>query len=197
VAGAGAIVVQRSSTSPIGEGEVFVADAATAEERIARSRDPNVAVRQARNELDVEAVSLVGNDGVVVISTSDPFVGRPVENSLVADGVEDRRFIALAAAIEEDLWLDGVVGWPGGSVLYQVAAPLKRGGSVMIHYDVSQLLGRRTPPGGSHPLLSSCWRWPPGSGSWEGQCMWATGEQRAGTGRCSSSRRSCVRTPWR
>jgi signal transduction histidine kinase len=152
VAGAGAIVVQRSSTSPIGEGEVFVADAATAEERIARSRDPNVAVRQARNELDVEAVSLVGNDGVVVISTSDPFVGRPVENSLVADGVEDRRFMALAAAIEEDLWLDDVVVWPGGSVLYQVAAPLKRGGSVMTHYDVSQLLGRRTPPGGIAPL---------------------------------------------
>ena len=145
-------MVQRSSTAPIGEGEVFVADAATAEEHILRSGDPDVAVRQARNELDVEALSLVGSDGMVVASTSDPLVGRPVQNSLVADGVADRRFMALAAAIDEDLWLDGVVGWPGGSVLYQVAAPLKRGGSVMIHYDVSQLLGRRTPPGGIAPL---------------------------------------------
>ena len=151
-AGVAAIVVQRSSTTPIGEGEVFVADARAAEEHISSSEDPNVAVRRARNELGVEAVSLIDVDGVVVASTSDPLVGRPVENSLIADGVADGRFMALAAAIDEELWLDDVVEWPGGSVLYQVAAPLDRGGTVMIHYDVSQLLGRRSPPGGIAPF---------------------------------------------
>lgn len=151
-AGIAAIVVQRDSTTPIGEGEVFVADAMTAEQAISRSEDPSTAVRVARNELGVEAVSLLDRDGRVVASTSDPLVGGPVQNPLIADGVADRRFMALAAAIEDDLWLDDVVEWPAGSVLYQVASPLESGGAVMIHYDVSQLLGRRTPPGGISPL---------------------------------------------
>lgn len=151
-AGIAAIVVQRGSTTPIGEGEVFVADAKTAEEAISRSEDPFTAVRLARNELGVEAVSLLDPDGGVVASTSNPLVGRPVQNSLIAAGVADRRFMALAAAIDEDLWLDGVVEWPAESVLYQVASPREGGGAVMIHYDVSQLLGRRTPPGGIAPL---------------------------------------------
>lgn len=151
-AGIAAIVVQRGSTTPIGEGEVFVADAITAEAHISQSGDPNVAVRLARNELGVEAVSVVGADGVVVASTSDPLVGEPIENQLIASGVADGRFMALAAAIDQELWLDDVVAWPSGSVLYQVAAPLDRGGSVMIHYDVSQLLSRRSPPGGVAPL---------------------------------------------
>jgi signal transduction histidine kinase len=150
-AGIAAIVVQRDLTTPIGEGEVFVADARTAEKSISHSEDPFTAVRLARNELGVEAVSLLDQDGGVVASTSDPLVGRPVQNSLIADGVADRRFMALAAAIDEDLWLDDVVEWPAESVLYQVASPLEGGGAVMIHYDVSQLLGRRTPPGGISP----------------------------------------------
>ena len=151
-AGIAAIVVQRDSTTPIGEGEVFVADAMTSEDAISRSEDQFTAVRLARNELGVEAVSLLDQDGRVVASTSDPLVGRPVQNSLIADGLADRRFMALAAAIDEDLWLDDVVEWPAGSVLYQVASPLEGGGAVMIHYDVSQLLGRRTPPGGIAPM---------------------------------------------
>jgi signal transduction histidine kinase len=151
-AGIAAVVVQRDSTTPIGEGEVFVADATTAEAAISRSEDPFTAVRLVRNELRVEAVSLLDQDGGVVASTSDPLVGLPVQNPLIADGVADDRFMALAAAIEEDLWLDDVVEWPAGSVLYQVASPLEGGGAVMIHYDVSQLLGRRTPPGGISPL---------------------------------------------
>ena len=151
-AGIAAIVVQRDSTTPIGEGEVFVADATAAEEAISGAEDPFTAVRLARNELGVEAVSLLDQEGRVVASTSDPLVGRPVRNPLISDGVANRRFMALAAAIDEDLWLDDVVEWPAGSVLYQVASPLEGGGSVMIHYDVSQLLGRRTPPGGIAPL---------------------------------------------
>jgi len=62
------------------------------------------------------------------------------------------RFVALAASIDEELRLDGVTEWPAGSILYQVVSPLGGGGSVLIHYDVSQLLGRRTPAGDVQPL---------------------------------------------
>jgi signal transduction histidine kinase len=151
-AGIAAIVVQRSSTTPIGEGEVFVADAASAAEHLAAPGNPDLAVRQARNDLGVEAVSLLDPEGTVVASTTEPLIGKPVANPLIAYGVESRRFVALAASIDEELRLDGVTEWPAGSILYQVVSPLDEGGSVLIHYDVSQLLGRRTPPGDIQPL---------------------------------------------
>ncbi|MEX0863881.1 MAG: HAMP domain-containing sensor histidine kinase [Acidimicrobiia bacterium] len=152
VAAIGAIVVQRNSTVPIGEGEVFVADSSRVAEIISATSDSDVAVRQARNSLDIEAVSLLGPDGVIVASTSDPLIGEPAHNQLIAFGASDHRFMALATAIDEDLWLDGVVEWPAGSVLYQVVSPLAEGeGAVMLHYDVSALLGRRTQPGVVRP----------------------------------------------
>lgn len=147
-----AIVVQRNSAAPIGEGEVFVADSFLAAELLSAAEDSDSAVRQARNALEIEAVSLLDGDGVVVASTSDPLIGEPAHNQLIAYGASDSRFMALATAIDEDLWLDGVVEWPAGSVLYQVVAPLTEGeGSVMLHYDVSALLGRRTQPGAIQP----------------------------------------------
>jgi signal transduction histidine kinase len=147
-----AIIVQRDSAVPIGEGEVFVADATLASGIISTADDLDAGVRQVRNTLEIEAVSLLNTDGVILASTSDPLVGQPVHNQLIAFGATDRRFMALATAIDEDLWLDGVVEWPAGSVLYQVVSPLEHGeGAVMLHYDVSQLLGRRTRPGAIQP----------------------------------------------
>lgn len=151
-AGIGAIVVQQGASTPIGEGEVFVSDVATAAGLIADSADADIGVRRARNELAVEAVSLLDARGAVVASTSDPLVGKRVEDPLIAAGVEDRRFMALAVAVEEELWLDGVPEWPAGSVLYQVVSPLDESNSILIHYNVADLLGRRTPPDGIHPL---------------------------------------------
>ncbi|MGH8913615.1 MAG: sensor histidine kinase [Acidimicrobiia bacterium] len=147
-----AIVVQRNSTVPIGEGEVFVADSAGAAAIISSTPDLDSAVRMARNTLEIEAVSVVDADGVVVASTSDPLVGEPPHNQLLSYGAAEHRFMALATAIDEGLWLDGVVEWPAGSVLYQVISPLEDGdGAVMLHYDVSELLGRRTQPGAIQP----------------------------------------------
>lgn len=147
-----AIAIQRTSTVPIGEGEVFVADSSLAADIISTTADPDAAVRQARNALEIEAVSLLDPEGVVAASTSDPLVGEPAHNQLIAFGASDHRFMALATAVDEDLWLDGVVEWPAGSVLYHVVSPLAEGeGSVMLHYDVSALLGRRTQPGVIQP----------------------------------------------
>ena len=147
-----AIVVQRESAAPIGEGEVFIGDVASAVEIISASSDTASAVRHARNELRVEAVSVLDENGVVVASTSDPLVGEPVSSPLIAFGAADRRFMALAGAIEDDLWLDDVVGQTKGTVLYQVVSPLEGAGSVLLHYDVTELIGRRASPGGVQPL---------------------------------------------
>ncbi|MGH8953137.1 MAG: sensor histidine kinase [Acidimicrobiia bacterium] len=147
-----AIAVQRESAAPIGEGEVFVADVEAVAGTISASSDAGPAVRRARNELGIEAVSVLDEDGVVVASTSDPLVGEPVSNPLIAFGAADRRFMALATAIEEDLWLDEVVSQTAGTVLYQVVSPLEGGGSVLLHYDVTELISRRASPGGIQPL---------------------------------------------
>jgi signal transduction histidine kinase len=142
------VVVQRQSGKPIGEGQVFIADIATAEEVVSGSSDPDSAVRRTRNTLKIEAVSLLDDAGVVIASTSGSLVGQRAHDQLIATGVADRRFVGLASAIEEDLYLDGVVQWEAGSVLYQVVSPLEAsGGSVLLHYDVSLLLSRRTIPG--------------------------------------------------
>ncbi|HEY7470025.1 MAG TPA: HAMP domain-containing sensor histidine kinase [Acidimicrobiia bacterium] len=146
-----AILVQRSSAQPIGEGEVFIADASEAASIIEGETDLDAAVRLARNALEIEAVSTLDADGVVTASTSEPLVGVPVRNELIAYGANGHRFMALAAAIDEDLWLDGVVEWPATSVLYQVVSPLDDGSSLLLHYDVSKLLARRTQPGEIQP----------------------------------------------
>jgi signal transduction histidine kinase len=140
----GAIVVQRESSKPIGEGEVFATDVETAQTYLSASSDLDQGVRRARNELGIEAVSVLDAQGVTVASTSEPLVGEPVANPLLAFGAADRRLMALAASIESDLWLDDVMVWPAGTVLYQVVAPLSEGRSIVLHYDVSQLLGRRS-----------------------------------------------------
>ena len=148
----GAIALQRESSKPIGEGEVFVADTAEADRLIASTPDPDTGVSKARNTLGIEAVSILDAEGVIVASTSAPWVGTPVQSPLLAFGAADGRLMALASEIEEDLWLDDVVQWPAGTVLYQVVAPRATGGSVVLHYDVSGLLGRRTRPWGLQPM---------------------------------------------
>jgi signal transduction histidine kinase len=151
-AGATALIVQRNATRPIGEGVVFVSDADRADQIIEGAPDLDVGVRMARNDLDVEAVSLVDREGLVVSSTSDPLVGEPLASELLRSAVENGRFSALASPIGQDIWLDGVLAWPAGTVLYQVVAPSDDGRhSLLIHYDVSSLLSRRTPPGSLQP----------------------------------------------
>ncbi len=142
-----AVALQREAATPKGEGEVFVADARSAAEIIDGSDDLESGVRLARNTLEIEAVSFIDDTGVVVASTSSPLVGGPAHNELIAAGAGGDRFMAVADAIDEDLWLDEVIAWPAGSVLYQVVSPLDSGGALLLHYDVSALLSRRNQPG--------------------------------------------------
>lgn len=144
-----AVDTQQDASRPIGEGEVFVSDAARASRIVTENDDPEVGVRLARNLLDVEAVSLVAPDGTIVASTSPDLDGRTLANPLLAYGLGESRFVALVAALETPLLIDGVEQWPAGSILYQVLSPLDDGtGAILTHYDVSELLARRARPSG-------------------------------------------------
>ena len=145
----GAIVVQRESSRLIGEGQIFLADSGVVRDIVSTSEDLDRGVRDARNQLRVEAVSILDRNGVVVVSTSGPLVNASVDHPLIAMGASEGRLMALATAINSDLELDGVVSWPTGTVLYQVVAPLGPERSILLHYDVAQLLGRRTPTPGA------------------------------------------------
>lgn len=143
-----AIMHQTAATQPIGEGEVFVADVERAVQAMAAAEAPQDGVRLARNDLGVEAVSLVEPDGAIVASTSETLSGQTLDNSLLAYGAGQGRFAALATSVSRPIHLDGVVEWPAGSVLYHVISPIPDTRQlVLIHYDVSELLSRRTQPG--------------------------------------------------
>lgn len=147
-----ALTLQREATRPIGEGKFFVTEARAADRVVIDSPDPDSGVRMARNSLRVEAVSLVGPAGLITSSTSNPLVGGPVGHEMLQTATIEHRFSALAGPIPEDLWLDGVLAWPAGSVLYQVVWPSEVAGhSLLLHYDVASLLSRRTPPGTLRP----------------------------------------------
>ncbi|HEX6220971.1 MAG TPA: HAMP domain-containing sensor histidine kinase [Acidimicrobiia bacterium] len=147
-----AIVHQNASTAPIGEGEVFVSEAMEAQTLIDDSRSPAEGVRRARNALAVEAVSLAGGEGLVVASTSETLIGRPIDNPLLAYGLEGGRFTALASPTTHPLEIDGIEEWPAGSILYEVLSPSAGGDAVLLHYDLAELLSRRAQPGTIQPL---------------------------------------------
>ena len=143
-----AILFQRSASEPIGEGEVFIVDAEKAMKILDDSTTPETGVRHARNLLDVEAVSILNSEGIITASTSDHLVGEPASNPLLVYGASTGRFAALAARIPQGLEIDGVEEWPAESILYQVVSPLSQDtGSILLHYDVAQLLSRRVQPG--------------------------------------------------
>jgi len=148
-----AIVYQVSSTRPIGEGSVFRDDAVKASEIIVASASRTEGVTRARNRLDIEAVSVVDASGLITASTSETLTGLTLANPLLRFGVDSGRLAALAISLDEPIEIDGVAEWPAGSVLYQVVTPLvEEEGSVMLHYDVAELLARRAQPGEIRPL---------------------------------------------
>ncbi len=148
-----AIVHQSSATNPIGEGEVFVADVERASDLLTGSDSPEAAVRHVRNDLGIEAVSLVDSHGTIIASTSETLSGHQIDNPLLAYGAGSARFAALASPVEQPIRIDGVTEWEVGSVLYQVISPMDGDERlVLLHYDVSGLLSRRTQPGEIEPL---------------------------------------------
>ena len=147
-----AVLVQEEASKPIGEGDVFINDARTAAAHIESNADPDIAVRVARNDLGVEAVSVLDASGNVIASTSSNKVGYQLSNQLLLAAVENQRFTAVALAIESPIVLDGIETWPAGTVLYQVVHPIEEASNaLLIHYDVPELLGRRTQPGELQP----------------------------------------------
>lgn len=144
-------MVQRAAGAPIGEGEVFASDAERAGQIISASDEPDLGVREARNALGIEAIALVDRDGTTVASTTPTMLGSPLTNSLLQYAAGDSRFAAIAGPVDQDVLLDGVTEWPAGSILYQVIAPLDEERSVMLFYDITELLGRRAREAGIQP----------------------------------------------
>lgn len=140
--GAVAIAGSIQANRFIGEGELLFDDTAMAAARIdALAGDVETELRHIRNDLEIEAVSLVSSSLTVVASTSPSLEGLRLEGML-AGSVEDRRFTALAVPLNTDLVVGGVVEWHPGDVLYQSVHPTADG-AVMLTYDLSELLRRR------------------------------------------------------
>lgn len=148
-----AVTFQRQATRPIGEGELFRADAewVVASLREAPASDLDAAVRRARNRLGIEAVSALAPDGRIVASTTGTLSGTDVSPGLLGFAFQNGRFAALAAPTAGGIEIDGVEEWAGGSTLYQVLHPGDDGGAVLLHYDLAELLHRRARGSGIQP----------------------------------------------
>jgi hypothetical protein len=133
------------SQRPVGEGELFRAEAGRVAEILGDvdeiSEDD---LRHIRNDLTIEAVGLVGPDGVVEASTSAPAVGSPLASPILSGFVERARFGAAAVPLAVPVELDGMREWTAGDVVYDVVHPLPDGRSVLLTYDISELLARGT-----------------------------------------------------
>lgn len=135
--------MQREASAPIGEGELFAEDAEAAAEVVESAGEPDTAVREVRNQLEIEAVSIASPDGLISASTSPNLVGGAISNEFLGFSISQGRFAAAATPIESVVLLDGVREWEPGDVLYQVAYPLNSGDSILLYYDISQLFNRR------------------------------------------------------
>ncbi len=150
VAVVGAFAVQREASRPIGEGALFYNDASIAATRVAATAPQDLAdeIRHIRNALEVESVSIVGPGGIVELSSSGSLVDNPVDNPIVRFGHASQVFAAAAIPISLPIAVDGVVEWSAGDTLYEVSYPLGSERSLLLHYDVSELLERRSRAGG-------------------------------------------------
>lgn len=143
-----AVMHQSDATRPIGEGQLFFSDAQLGMEQIevavTSGMLPDDAVRHLRNMLRIEGVALVDSEGVITAATSDPLVAAEVENPVLQYALDSGRFAAVAAPIDQDLEIDGVPEWQSGDVLYLALLPGAAGTpSLLLYYDISELLGRR------------------------------------------------------
>lgn len=143
-----ALMFQQSATQPIGEGDLFKVDANLAAQSIEQAPALTTGVKTARNSLEIEAVSVVSTEGLIISSTSPNLVGSQISNPFLSSFIAQGRFAAIGTPIEAPILLDGVPTRDPGSVLYQVASPLDDGTSVLLHYDMSELFSRRATASG-------------------------------------------------
>lgn len=151
-----AYLYQHSASAPVGEGELFKQEASAArleyDRLISSGVFPEDAVRMLRNDLEIEAVTVVGPAGGVRASSAPELESAPIDPFLLS-ALEDARFSAIAAELSTTLSIDGIVEWRAGSVVYQVFQPLgeERGG-LLFSYDISELLARRSQDAALQPL---------------------------------------------
>ncbi len=142
-----AINHQRAADRPIGEGQLFLDDAAYASARVMDTMhdgmETDPAIRHVRNQLTVEALAIIDGSGTVTSSTSQSLIGELLTNGLLQFGPFDRRFVVVAGPLETELQVDGVAEWNEGDVVYQALHPLEDGASLLMFYDISELLERR------------------------------------------------------
>jgi signal transduction histidine kinase len=143
--GGWAVFDQYRASRPVGEGELFLTEVTAAARLYADATtsgdDPASAVRRIRNDLRVEAVSVIGPQGTFLASTSSNRLGLEIDGFL-GFALGDRSFAAIAQPISQPIELDGVEQWQPGEVLYRVITPLEEG-ALLVEYDVSALLARR------------------------------------------------------
>lgn len=149
----GAVVYQVETSRPVGEGTLFAEDArrAVVQAEAVSSEPQDLMVRRLRNAFEVEAASLVKPGGMVAYSSAPTLVGRQL-TGLLATGLENGWFVAIAQPLETTIEVDGVTEWWPGDVLYDVYQPLSDGGGLILSYDVSELLARRASRAGIQPL---------------------------------------------
>jgi signal transduction histidine kinase len=143
------VATQRAADRPVGEGELFAEEASGASAVIAQSSNaPDDTVRRIRNDLEVEAVSIVDPSGTIEVSTSPTLLGSAIDSPVLAYANATRLFAAAAVSQTTPIVIDTVEAWKRGSTLYEVLEPLPDGSSLLIHYDISELLSRRSTSGG-------------------------------------------------
>jgi signal transduction histidine kinase len=136
---------------PIGEGALFLEETAWAAQQATVSSSGDLAVRQIRNDLEVESVSVVSPDGTIIASTSATLVDTTLDHPVISFAHSIRTFAAAAMPMNVPVVLDGVSQWQAGDTLYAVVHPVGDGSSVLVHYDISELLARRTRNTGVSP----------------------------------------------
>ena len=156
IIGGWAVLDHYLRSRPVGEGELFSAEArgAAVEFELALDNgvEPWAAVRSIRNRLQVESVSVVTGEGGYLDSSSDNLVGEQLGGYL-ADALRRDAFAAIAEPLPDDVSIDGVIEWEAGDVLYRVLAPLPTAeGGLVVEYDVSALLGRRASQAALRPV---------------------------------------------
>ena len=152
----GAVLHQRQADRPIGEGQLFLEESAAAqtmvETKLGGGMSLDETVRHVRNALGIEAVGIVDGEGRLLSVTSANLVGTQIHDGLLAFGLSPGRFAAVAAPLTQPMYIDGVVEWGSGEVLYQVLQPVSGGdGALLLYYDVSELLERRQRTHGTQP----------------------------------------------
>ena len=141
----GAVIIQARANRPVGEGQLFRAEAAAAAASLgSMPGSPADQLRRIRNDLEIEAVVRVDEAGIITEATSETLVGETISNSFMAFAHTEQRFGAVAVTTPSSISIDGVEEWPAQSAFYAVVQPLGDGSSLVLYYDISELLQRRS-----------------------------------------------------